>query len=221
MTGKDKSLTYAVIILFFILVSLRIFNDNIIKYFIEKIYGKSNNEISEDLPINENTIHKYMNFQSVKIHLFYKENSYFKIKYGNDFDPDYYDMILIKHEVYEILKKDSDPILKKLIVENIQNLNEIKVSLAINLIWILVLFAFFISFCLLLNSLQMDFGLLKSLISVIAMLFIVFVMVICFKMITKIDNCEPKKNEENSSFLQTSNYGDNGDLIVVGRQTLK
>jgi hypothetical protein len=201
---------------------LRIFNEKIIEFFIKKLYEKSNKEILVDLPINENTINKYMNFNSVKLHLFYKQNSYFKLKYGNDFNPDYYDMILLKHEVYEILKKDSDRVLKRLIIENIKNLNEIKVSLFINLIWILVLFGFFITFCFLLNSLKMDFGLLKSLVSLIAILFIIFVLLICFKLITKIDNIDNKeKNEDNCYSLENEYNNIDSDLIVVDRKILK
>ena len=159
-----------------------------------------------------------MNFNSVKIYLFYKENSYFKLKYGNDFDPDYYDMILLKHEVYEILKRDSDPILRKLIIENIKNLNEIKVSLFINLIWILVLFAFFITFCFLLNCIKMDFGLMKSLISLIAMLFIIFVMLICFKLITKIDNFNfDKKSEKNENEKEDNYFNFNCDYNFINK----
>ena len=44
-------------------------------------------------------------------------------------------------------------------------------------------------------------------------------MVICFKLITKIDNCEPGRNEDDS--YVNSICGNNEDLIVVNRKTLK
>ena len=157
-----------------------------------------------------------MSFEKVKNHLFYKDDCYFKSKYGNDFDPDYYDMILIKHEVLELFRRDSDPTLKIIILDNIRYLNEIRIVLLINLISILFLLGFLVTFCLLLNSLNLEFGILKSLISVISLLFIVLVLGICFKLITKIEGFKQENipNENNGKIEKE-------DLIVLERKTIR
>lgn len=213
-TASNRNLSFSVIVLFLILITLKFFNESIIQFCYKKIFENDDSKMQEHLEINEITINKYMTFQKVKMHLFYKEDSHFKLKYGSDFDPDYYDMILIKHEVLEILKKDSDPVLKKIIIENIKNLNEIRVVLLINLISILLLFAFFICTCLLLNAIQLELGLLKSLIFLIAILFILLVMVICFKLITKIEKSKGEFDNNKKNF-------ENAGLVVLDRQVMK
>jgi len=162
-TDYNRNLTLCSIFLFLILLLLKTFEVRISEFLSEKFFENNEYKIEEKLEFNEFSINKFMTFQNVKFYLFYQQDSYFKIKFGNDFNPEYYDMVLIKHEVLDILRKDSDLHLKKLIIENLKNINKIKIHLIINLSIVLLLFFSFISSCLLLNSLKLEIGLLKSL----------------------------------------------------------
>ncbi len=219
----NRNLTIILVILLFILISMRIFKKNLISWIEEKIFGNYSSDVEKCIVFNEQTINKFVNFPKVKDYLFYREDSYFKLKYGSDFDPDYYDIVLIKFEVLEILRRDSDPLLKKIIIDSIKDLNKIRISLFINLISTIFLLGFFACFCILLNSLQIEYGLLKSIISLSVILFVVMAIINFFQLITKIEKDELQKNET-KKYLNKSNLdmdSENDGLIVLEKQILK
>lgn len=222
-TDYNRNLTLCSIFLFLILLLLKTFEVRISEFLSEKFFENNEYKIEEKLEFNEFSINKFMTFQNVKFYLFYQQDSYFKIKFGNDFNPEYYDMVLIKHEVLDILRKDSDLHLKKLIIENLKNINKIKIHLIINLSIVLLLFFSFISSCLLLNSLKLEIGLLKSLYYFASIFFIILIIIIIIKLITKIEKSKNDLGLGNKYFYdnKTRSNGENDSLIVIEKHILK
>lgn len=213
---ENISLFLRVISILIALISLRIFKEKLIKFTLEKLYSKYFTEISLELPLDENLINTYINFPSVKLHLFFKEDSYFKKKYGNNFNPDYYDNVLLQKEFLELLKKQSDSLLNNLIIQSIKNIYELRITFVINIFSFFFLFSFFVNFCLLLNQIEIHFGFLKTFLILFAILFGFFVVFIFLKIVLKVDKKNEKSSQEGS--LEEEDSESDSSLIVVERK---
>lgn len=221
-SSYQRNLLFLMLILTILYLLIKTFDCQISEFLLEKIFGTNEENVAKNLIFDEFTINKFMTFDNVKAHLFYKENSYFKQKYGSDFNPDYYDMVLLKHEVLEILKKESDPILKKIIVEKIKNSNENKVIILMKLLAAALLIGMFVCYLLLFSCLKNEIGLLKSLIALslpLSMLILIS-FILRFVLTNKIKNEIRSENNNNYMFDKTHNKDDES-LIVVAKQTLK
>ncbi len=214
-----RNLTLSMLLIVLVLFVLKYFESQISVFILEKISSSSEEKIGKNLSFNEFTINKFMSFENVKAHLFYKEDSYFKQKYGSDFNPEYYDMVLLKHEVLEILRKKADPILKKIIVEKIKNLNQVKIIFVIKLVCFVLCFALSLCAGMLFKNLYADFGLLKSLIALCLPLVFAFGLVLALNFFMSSESFKDQAAEENKGNLI---YGkENEGLVVLAKQTLR
>lgn len=219
-SSYQRNLTLSMLLICIVLLLLKIYIIKISNFLSEKIYG-ANKELK--LTFNEFTISKFMAFENVKAHLFYKEDSYFKKKYGGDFNPEYFDMVLLKHEVLKILRNESDLVLKQIIVEKIKNLNEIKIFFMMKFISFMFCVAFSICVGMLFGSLYAELGLFKSLFALSIPFVIVFAMFVSIMFILGKERLNGQIKGENDNDLKVDilENGEKEGLIVLAKQTLR
>jgi len=174
---KNIPLFFLMIFSFIFSIAFFSFSESIINYFNLKL-SKVNDEI-------EIEIDNIILYNRVRSYLFYDNNSHFKKKYGKDFELQNYDMIIIKSEIIDLLKKDEK--LKDIISDCHKSSIDLKVYLSVTLVHILLLLTFLISFCLNLNILRVDYGYIRCITTFVSLLFIILVVFICFKTLFKFD----------------------------------
>ena len=85
----------------------------------------------------------------------------------------------------DLLIKDKS--FRNIIIESKKFSNDMKISVFVNLVQIVFLIIFVVSFCILLHSFKIQFGLLRILTTFISILFIVSVIFICFKIFFQLE----------------------------------
>jgi hypothetical protein len=214
-----KNLGILITFLISLIMSIVFFliSEKLINSLTRKIFKQ---ETPHSLYVNEKNLDEFLSFPKVKYFLFHNSQSYFKKKYGVEFDLENYDYILIKNEIRDLIdgihseqlsldeiNENNETLFhfKELIIESKKYVNELKVCLAVHLVHIVFIIILVISFCLILHIIKVEYGLLRAITTVVALLFICFVMIICFKMILKF--------EKNKKEIQKEKERD--DLMVV------
>lgn len=219
-TSYPRNLTLSMLLISLIIFLIKLHKTFICEFILRKIFGTNEEKIEKNLSFDEFTINKFMNFENVKAHLFYKEDSYFKQKYGSDFNPEFYDMVLLKHEVLEILRKESDQMLKKIIVEKIKNSNSLKIVFALKLISFLICFVFFACAAMLLKFLFCELGFVKSLILFCLPVAFVFALFLSLSFIIGAEAFKGLEEKESEKALN-DNDKENEGLVVLAKQTFR
>ena len=98
-----------------------------------------------------------------------------------------------------------DETLRNLIYESEKFMVDLKICIFVNLIQIIFLICFVVSFFILLHSIKVRFGVLKILTTIISILFIVSVMVVCFKIIFHFDKNKPENKDKIPKNVENDN----------------
>lgn len=141
--------------------------------------------------LKNSNIEEYLALHRVKFYLFYKEDSHFKQKYGRDFNYENCRDSIIE-EVKNLICEDEE--LRNIINDSNKSLDELKISIGIYLIQIILLLSLVISLCILLHNIHVEFGMLKAITTLISLIFILFCIIICFKIVVKVESYSSKNN---------------------------
>jgi hypothetical protein len=131
----------------------------------------------------ENDIDSLLKYQKIKNYLFYDANAIFRLKYGQTFELENYDLILIKNDIKDLLDKDKN--MKQMVIECENDLINFKSYVFVSLLQIVVLLIFLITFCIFLNMITANYYFIKSVVTVSSLLFVVLVVMISLKALIK------------------------------------
>jgi hypothetical protein len=194
----DRQNTLLLILLcasFTISLSIFTWGENMISHITGKLKGVEACVID----INEHNIDEYLAYPKVRFFLFTKEDSYFKVKYGPDFELENLDPMLIKNEILKVANNSLGSIeygkprdkgldltetvyqLRDIIKESINYNTEMRIRLLLYLVNAIFLITCAVSICLLLSKLKVELGYLKSLTTILSVLFMTSAVFMCLK----------------------------------------
>ena len=146
----------------------------------------------EEITLSEDDLLNYLSNPSIKFYLFNEKNNEEIKKKCKEFienniekKRNFFDQKGFMKVFKDLLIEDQN--LRKLILDSKKFFNDLKVNVCVNLLQIIFLLTFVVCFCILLHSIKIQFGVLRLLTTLISLLFIVSVMIVCFKIIFKIE----------------------------------
>ena len=175
-------------------------SDNIVEFLSSKLIG-------DRIYLTEEDLMNYLSNPSIKFYLFNEKNdAQLKEKCKEFIDNNinnrrnHFDQVGFIAVFKDVLLQDDK--LKNMIYESKKFFLELKITIIVNLIQIIFLIMFVVNFCILLHSVKVKFGLLRILTTFVSILFIVSVMIVCFKIIFK---TEKGKYTDKTKSLATNN----------------
>jgi hypothetical protein len=183
-TSQPYNIIAIILMLISLFTSILLFyvNEPVAKFFNENILNKL---LDKD---DEFDLDTALQFPRVKAYLFYDDNAIFKTKYGKDFEPENYDLIIIKNTISELITKDEE--LVAIIHECEGEVRSMKSYLAVSLVQILLLLMFLVNFCICLNNLAIDYAFVKIIVTVCSLIFVVLVVMISLRTLIRIEKTE-------------------------------